>query len=362
MPSHKKRGGAPSKPALSRALLELATSDSAVGMTGLLRTASYPGHTVPAAAAAPPAPTAAAQNGRKRRGGGTVDYSQLSGKKSNIAADALPGPLHEDELIVHYTSTISEGQRVETRANGGKNWYLAQVAEVDESAKPGPKALIRYADGRGGWVRPEWILLRQQRLRLREEEWRILKARGRLPPPPPPPELAAAAPSANGFHQHHVVDTTTTPQAAAASFTDLHLKPADRTRKKLAPKPKGGSGAAAAAGAKTPAADASKLESRRQRQRLAPRVVVVGAGFAGISAARSLTDLGYSVVVLEARGRIGGRVHSFKTDGGVTLELGAAVLMGLQGGNPLATLCRKHGLAMHKLQHACPLHDADGAL
>ena len=118
---------------------------------------------------------------------------------------------------------------------------------------------------------------------------------------------------------------------------------------------------AAGAGAKTPAADASKLESRRQRQRLAPRVVVVGAGFAGISAARSLTDLGYSVVVLEARGRIGGRVHSFKTDGGVTLELGAAVLMGLQGGNPLATLCRKHGLAMHKLQHACPLHDADGA-
>ena len=102
MPSHKKRGGAPSKPALSRALLELATSDSAVGMTGLLRTASYPGH-MPAAAAAPapPAPTAAAQNGRKRRGGGTVDYSQLSGKKSNIAADALPGPLHEDELIVH---------------------------------------------------------------------------------------------------------------------------------------------------------------------------------------------------------------------------------------------------------------------
>ena len=63
-----------------------------------------------------------------------------------------------------------------------------------------------------------------------------------------------------------------------------------------------------------------------------------------------------------ARGRIGGRVHSFKTDGGVTLELGAAVLMGLQGGNPLATLCRKHGLAMHRLQHACPLHDADGAL
>jgi monoamine oxidase len=36
-------------------------------------------------------------------------------------------------------------------------------------------------------------------------------------------------------------------------------------------------------------------------------VVVIGAGFAGITAARDLTDAGRSVVVLEARDRIGGR-------------------------------------------------------
>ena len=200
------------------------------------------------------------------------------------------------------------------------------------------------------------------------------------------------------------------------------------------------------------------------------RVLVVGAGYAGISAARTLTDLGYTVQVIEGRNRIGGRVHSvqYRTtitaptataavatatsdalpnmastatsdarpnmastassdalpnmastassdarpnmastatsegaaaaagapsgdasqhasahhggapsgdasqhasahDGAlppsgstdVTVELGAAVLMGdVRGGNPLARLCSKYGVPMHKLDGHCPLHDA----
>lgn len=43
----------------------------------------------------------------------------------------------------------------------------------------------------------------------------------------------------------------------------------------------------------------------------APRVVVVGAGFAGLSAAFELSRGGCAVTVLEARNRIGGRVISF---------------------------------------------------
>ncbi len=44
----------------------------------------------------------------------------------------------------------------------------------------------------------------------------------------------------------------------------------------------------------------------------AERVVVVGAGFAGLSAAYELGKAGYEVVVLEARDRISGRVHTVR--------------------------------------------------
>jgi len=56
-------------------------------------------------------------------------------------------------------------------------------------------------------------------------------------------------------------------------------------------------------------------------------VVVVGAGFAGLSAAISLIDEGIDVVVVEARERVGGRVWSTKLDNGAVVELGAEWIM-----------------------------------
>lgn len=50
-------------------------------------------------------------------------------------------------------------------------------------------------------------------------------------------------------------------------------------------------------------------------------VVVVGAGFAGLSAARELTRLGHDVLVLEGRSRVGGR-SSTTTIAGVPVDLG----------------------------------------
>ena len=42
----------------------------------------------------------------------------------------------------------------------------------------------------------------------------------------------------------------------------------------------------------------------------APRVVIIGAGFGGLSCAYQLQRAGALVKVLEARQRLGGRVHS----------------------------------------------------
>ncbi|KAL6253042.1 hypothetical protein RBB50_000762 [Rhinocladiella similis] len=54
-------------------------------------------------------------------------------------------------------------------------------------------------------------------------------------------------------------------------------------------------------------------------------VAVIGAGFAGVVAARDLSTKNYSVVLLEARERVGGRTYVDKAfDGSVDLELGGA--------------------------------------
>jgi monoamine oxidase len=57
------------------------------------------------------------------------------------------------------------------------------------------------------------------------------------------------------------------------------------------------------------------------------RVIVVGAGFAGLAAADALAEGGADVVVLEARDRVGGRVWSRTMEDGATIEMGAEFIL-----------------------------------
>src|ERR1700759_2451975 len=78
-------------------------------------------------------------------------------------------------------------------------------------------------------------------------------------------------------------------------------------------------------------------------------VLIVGAGMAGLGAARSLADAGRPVRVIEARDRIGGRVHTTR-DWGVPLEMGASWIHGTTG-NPLIELAQKLTLPLVKTDY-----------
>lgn len=73
------------------------------------------------------------------------------------------------------------------------------------------------------------------------------------------------------------------------------------------------------------------------------RVVVIGAGVAGIAAARTLHDKGVDVVVLEARRRLGGRVWT-DTPLGVPVDLGASWIHGFVPENPIVPVVESLGI------------------
>jgi monoamine oxidase len=72
------------------------------------------------------------------------------------------------------------------------------------------------------------------------------------------------------------------------------------------------------------------------------RVIVVGAGLAGLAAADELARGGVDVLVLEARDRVGGRVWSRELPNGAVVELGAEFV--LPGNDVLRALTARLGL------------------
>jgi monoamine oxidase len=71
-------------------------------------------------------------------------------------------------------------------------------------------------------------------------------------------------------------------------------------------------------------------------------VIIIGAGFAGLSAARMLKRRGVNVLILEARDRVGGRVMSKKTSFGDTIDLGGQWLSPKH--ERMLALCKEYGI------------------
>ncbi|XP_031215428.1 lysine-specific histone demethylase 1B isoform X1 [Mastomys coucha] len=90
-------------------------------------------------------------------------------------------------------------------------------------------------------------------------------------------------------------------------------------------------------------------------------VLVVGAGPAGLAAARQLHNFGMKVTVLEAKDRIGGRVWDDKSFKGVVVGRGPQIVNGCIN-NPVALMCEQLGISMHKLGERCDLIQEGGRI
>src|SRR5437763_10718897 len=102
----------------------------------------------------------------------------------------------------------------------------------------------------------------------------------------------------------------------------------------------------AAAGAAATAVPAAAAAAARKKPTRYVDVVVVGAGLAGLMAARRLAHAKKKVVVIEADNRVGGRVLNLDIGGGKITEGGAEFIGETQ--NHIAALAKTLGLKTYK--------------
>jgi monoamine oxidase len=107
-----------------------------------------------------------------------------------------------------------------------------------------------------------------------------------------------------------------------------------------------GGAAAGAATAAVPEALAAKKKKKKKKPTRYVDVVVVGAGLAGLTAARQLVAAGKKVVVIEADKRVGGRVLNIDIGGGHITEGGAEFIGETQ--DHIAQLAKDLGLKTFK--------------
>ncbi|EYU33410.1 hypothetical protein ABFS82_13G079500 [Erythranthe guttata] len=106
----------------------------------------------------------------------------------------------------------------------------------------------------------------------------------------------------------------------------------------------------------------ASFESQIFEETTEASVIIVGAGLAGLAAARQLMAFGFKVFVLEGRARPGGRVYTQKMGQNgnyAAVDLGGSVITGIHA-NPLGVLARQISVPLHKVRDNCPLYKPDG--
>ncbi|MBF7686813.1 flavin monoamine oxidase family protein [Acinetobacter rathckeae] len=79
-------------------------------------------------------------------------------------------------------------------------------------------------------------------------------------------------------------------------------------------------------------------------------ILVIGAGIAGLSCAKTLQEAGKTVIVLEAQSRLGGRIFSKYINKDDCFDLGASWIHGIHH-NPIWEIVEKHSINTHVLNY-----------
>lgn len=79
-------------------------------------------------------------------------------------------------------------------------------------------------------------------------------------------------------------------------------------------------------------------------------VLIIGAGMAGLTAARDLKRRGIPVVVIEGRDRIGGRIRTWR-ELSAPVDLGASWIHAAEG-NPVTDLAHEFGIHLSGLRES----------